>query len=291
MNERYALDPGAPLDARELKLLMDQFGLSTGRFLARYPEHWPALLLQRLQAVSEMDRQRAVELLQRRKGCLMPAAGHFDVGRAWANNAAVAAERDDIFDAVIGQRENRFGWPSPERVLYEDDHALPPGQGAHVPMRAARYSELARPLFQTAAEVILVDPYFTVHDKQGRRCRRRWPVLQSLLKAADAADSCQCLRLVLERGQIEATAGTVARLEEALSRALEEASISRIELDYEVRDSVGHGRYLISIHGGLQFDHGFEEQTHAKNHLHWLTTPELEPLLERFARTTNLAMR
>jgi hypothetical protein len=27
---------------------------------------------------------------------------------------------------------------------------------------------------------------------------------------------------------------------------------------YEVRESVGHGRYLLSIHGGLQFDRGFD---------------------------------
>lgn len=290
MNEHYALDPDAPLDARELKLLMDQFGLSTGRFLAQYPEQWPKMLLQRMQAASELDRQRALELLRRPTGCLVRAVARFDPSRAWANNAAVSVARDRIFEAVIGQRGNGFGWPSPEQVLYDDTHALPPGQGAHVPMSAARYAELARPLFLASAEVILVDPYFSLHDKQGRRCQRRWPVLQSLLTAADAVGTCQCLRLVLERKQILATAGSEARLEDALAEALTKASISRLELDYEVREEVDHGRYLFSIHGGLQFDRGFEQRSNAQNHIHWMTRPELQPLLDRFARRTNLVI-
>lgn len=291
MNEHYALDPNALSDAREFKLLMDQFGLNTGRFLARFPQDWPTLLLNHLNAASDMDKKRALELLQRRKGCLMPLSAHFEPGSAWANNAALALERSRSLRGVIGQPGNGFGWPTPEQVLFEDDHALPSGQGAHVPMKAAGYADLARPLFLTSAEVILVDPYFTSRDNQGRRCSRRWPVLQALLKAAEAANTCQCLRLVLERRQIEITAGSEARLEEDLLHALTAASTSRLELEYELRDSVGHGRYLISIHGGLQFDRGFEEQSGGENHVHWLSMPELEPLLQRFARKTTLAMR
>jgi hypothetical protein len=66
---------------------------------------------------------------------------------------------------------------------------------------------------------------------------------------------------------------------------------SALGVEFEVRHDVGHGRYLLSIHGGLQFDQGFEEGNKAPNHVHWLSTPELEPLLKRFLPSTVLGPR
>jgi hypothetical protein len=290
MNECYAVDPAAPADARELKLLLDQFGLQTGRFVARYPQGWPHDVIERLNRLSEMERKRAVDLLQRRHGCMIPVPrAPFQVDRAWANNAAVVAERDRVFNGVIGQRDNGFGWPSVEQVLYEDGASLPEGRGAHVTMRASTYAECARPLFLASAEVMLVDPYFTLRTKAGSRCRRRWPVMVAFLRAAEASGTCQSLRLVLERAQIDATERSETVLEADLESALIESGTQRIGLEYEVRETVGHGRYLLSIQGGLQFDQGFEEEASKKNHVHWLSRPELEPLLDRFAPPTVLS--
>ncbi len=214
MNEQYALDPEAPADSKELKLLLDQFGLQTGRFLSRYPEDWPALLLERLKGASQQDHARAFELLNRRRGYLVPTIAPYQRSRGWANNAAVAAERDRTFGSVIGQQENGFGWPSVEEVLYEDDHALPPGLGAHLPMQAARYAECVRPLFLASAEVFLVDAYFTLRTKVGQRDRRRWQVLLAFLKLAEETRTCEALRLILVRSRIDETEGSESRLVE-----------------------------------------------------------------------------
>jgi hypothetical protein len=292
MNENYAVDPAAPVDVRELKLLLDQFGLQTGRFLSRYPQDWPWRLIERLGHVSTMERQRALDLFHRRQRCLLPApAAPYREESTWANNAAVAAERHHAFDAVIGQRGNGFGWSSIDQVLYEDGAGLQPGQGAHVPMQASQYADIARPLLLASAEVILVDSYFTTREKSGRLCRRRWPVLLALLRAAQKSATCQSVRLVLERAQIEATAGSEPALKADLSSALAEADARGVALSCEIRESVGHGRYLLSIHGGLQFDQGFEESKGARNHVHWLSEPELRPLLTLFAPPTALGNR
>ena len=288
MNERYALDPAAPADLRELKLLLDQFGLQTGRFLARYPQDWSTLMLERLGATSDMERQRVRELLQRRKACLVPAPASFRLGTTWAGNAAVAVERERAFHAVIGTRQNGYGWPSAEDVLYDDAHALTPGIGAHVPMQAAAYADCVRPLLQASAEVTLVDAYFTLRDAYGQRCKRRWPVMLALLKAAEASGTCQSLRLIFERKQVEKTAGTEDVLARDLEAALSEAGVHRVGVEFLVVEDAGHGRYLLSIHGGLQFDQGFEEARKATNHVHWLSRPELEPLLLRFLPKTRL---
>lgn len=290
MNECYAVDPVAPADSKELKLLLDQFGLQTGRFLARFPDRWPHDVAARFAGLSEMERKRALELFSRRRTCMLPALADFNAGLPWANNAAIAEEKR-AFHGVIGQCGNGFRWPSVEQVLYDDEAGLPEGRGAHVEMRAQVYTECVQPLLLASAEVTLVDSYFTLRSKAGKRCPRRWPVLQALLRAAEVAGTCQILRLVLERAQIEATEGTEEELEGDLEQALGESGVCHVELVYEVRESVGHGRYLLSIHGGLQFDRGFEESKGGLNHIHWLSKPELEPLLERFSPPTSRTLR
>ena len=289
MNENYALDPDAPADSRELKLLLDKFGLQTGRFLARYPEDWSEMLLKRLERASQMEQARALELLVRRRGLLVPSTAPYIPSTRWANNAAVASERHGAFAKVIGQDKNGFGWPSAQQVLYDDECELSEGRGAHVPMQAARYVECVRPLFLASAEIFVVDRFFTLRTEFGKPDRRRWPVLLAFLRLAESARNCEVVRLILERGRVEKTESSHDVLEHDIEVALEESGTKRISVEYEIRESVGHGRYVFSLHGGLQFDQGFEESRAASNHIHWLSKPELDPLLDRFGRSTLVA--
>ena len=290
-NERYAVDPAAPADSRQLKLLLDQFGLQTGRFLARYPYGWPKDVAARFDGLSQMEQQRVVDLLARRRACMVPTPpASFQPGLPWANNAALAVQ-GRVVDGVIGQPGNGFGWRSVDQVLYDEEASLPEGRGAHVEMRAPLYADCVRPLLAASAEVFLVDPYFTLRTKVGKCCARRWPVLQALLRAAESAGTCEVLRLVLDRHQIDDTHGSEHALVDDLESALAESGARRVSLEYDLRDSVGHGRYLFSIHGGLQFDQGFEEQRGQRNHIHWLSRPELDPLLDRYGRSTSRVMR
>jgi hypothetical protein len=291
MNERYAIDPDAPASSRELKLLLDQFGMQTGRFVCRYPTDWMQLLWHKLQAISPVERARMEDLLARRRGWLVPTDTPYQSKLSWANNAAIALQRHQAFAAVIGQPSNGFGWKSVDRVLYDDECALPPGLGAHVPMKATAYAECVRPLFHASAEVFLVDPYFALRDRNGSVDRRRWPVLLALLTEAEKSSDFQTLRIVLEKKQIQQMHGDEKSLVSDLESSRITAGISRINLEYELRDDVGHGRYIFSLHGGLQFDQGFEERRESKNHVHWLSRPELEPLIQEFGRNTMLAAR
>lgn len=292
MNERYAVDPEAPSNARDLKVMLDQFGLRTGRFLSRYPENWKQLLMARFDELSDLERMKAFELLQRRRSSLLPVGDvPYQAATTWAGNAAVAKERHRAFDVVIGQLGNGYGWPALEKVLYDDDGALPAGVGEHVPMQAARYAKCALPLFAASSEVILVDKYFTLRDRFGERCRHRWPVMTELLKAAEASATCQSFRLVLNSSHIRETEGSDDALERDLHDVLNEAGIRRVVVKCDVGYLDEHGRYLLSIYGGLQFDHGFEEKSKSRNHVHWLSEPELTPLLKLYESSTVLGRR
>lgn len=291
MNEHYAVDPEAPANTRDLKVLLDQFGLQTGRFLSRYPGNWEQLLMHSLRDLSELERKKARELLLRRRTCLLPAGPvPYQITTTWAGNAAVAKDRG-AFDGVIGQPSNGYGWPDLEEVLYDIDGSLPDGRGEHIQMLASQYAKCARPLLAFSAEVILVDRYFTLRDKAGERCSKRWPVMQALLKAAHDSEKCQSLRLVLDRARIVATEGDEDTLKKDIRAAVDGAGSWRVNVEYEIRDSLHHGRYLFSICGGLQFDRGFEVDKTSKNHVHWLSEPELKDPVTWYAPPTRLNSR
>ena len=76
MNERYAVDPDAPSDWRDLKLLLDQVGLQTGRFIAHYPSDWEFFVRKRFANATVLERKRVVELLARRPNSHASRAQH-----------------------------------------------------------------------------------------------------------------------------------------------------------------------------------------------------------------------
>lgn len=291
MNEHYALDPESLTSARDLQVLLRMFGLQTGRFVAKYPLHWPSLFTQYAKSLSDVERARMLALWRAKKSALLPIGElPYDVGMAWSNNAAVAHEKHRAFHEVIGRACNGFGWRAPDDVLYGDEGDLPDGRGDHVPMKAMEYAKCVAPLLHASAEVTLVDPYFTLEQEGGRPDMRRIPVLKALLQVANQSPSMQSLRLILERRHIERTMGATSRLQERLQQLVKESGVGRVAVSVKVveKDEIGHGRYIFSIHGGLQFDQGFEEQKGARNHVHWLSEPELKPILDKFGVKTRL---
>jgi hypothetical protein len=285
VNERYAVDPDAPCDWRELKLLLDQVGLQTGRFLAHYPSDWEFFVRQHFASASDMDRKRIMELLARRNkvalACNEPFRRHLD----WPENAQKAkASSPAAFEDVVSLAGNAVGLKTLQDVLYEAGKDWPSGVGAHVPMQAAAYARSAAPLFELSAEVIMVDRFFRLRTDSGQWDQRRRRVLEAFLQLAAKNTNFQCLRLVMERP----STGNASNIERSLTNdrevLLSGVRANHVDLEFELRDSVGHGRYLFSIHGGLQFDHGFDEDTRKTNHIHWLALPELEPLLKLYGR-------
>lgn len=235
MNEHYALDPAAAQSARDLKVLLNLFGLQSGRFIAKYPTHWPKLFMQFAQSLPEVERARMLALWRSKKSLLQPLTQvPFEETSPWPNNAAIAQERHRAFHDVIGANGNRFGWRSLEDVLYEDGRELPDGRGDHVPMRASDYAKCVAPLFWVSAEVTLVDPYFTVQQETGRPDSRRIPVLKSFLELAARTPTMERLRLVLERRQIERTVGSLSVLTQLLEKIKNETAASHISISAEV---------------------------------------------------------
>lgn len=293
MNELYAVDPAAPVDSRELKLLLDQFGLQTGRFVARFPSDWIDEVRTTFARATELERKRAIEILDRRSRGLTTSVSarlKFVPSKPWAENAIGANAVAGDFERIIGCRDNGVGLVTVDEILYNEEKALPSGHGGHLLARAAEYCRVARPLFEASAEIILVDRYFLPADDD-RKAERHRRILVDLLRCADTSGKCESFKLVLElprsgmsRSAAEATCAKHTNL------AKFEADLRHVKVTHHLYEDVGHGRYLFSIDGGLQFDHGFDDRPRgdAKNHVHWLSQFELTPL---WSRITDQASR
>lgn len=283
MNERYAVDPDAPANWRELKLLLDQVGLQTGRFLARYPLDWDLFVKEHFADSSEMDKKRVMELLARRKNVSLGCSEEFKRHLDWAENAKkVKAKSPAAFHDLVSSAGNQAGLNVLQDVFYEPGKEWPSGIGAHIPMSATEYARHAAPLFELSAEVSLIDRFFRLRTENGHWDQKRRTVLESFLKLAGAFPKFQSLRLVLELPKTVSQGRFESTLEEDLGELLGNVKADHFSVEYKIMESVGHGRYLLSSYGGLQFDHGFTEDFRKSNHVHWLTLPELEPLLRTY---------
>ncbi len=283
MNELYAVDPDAPADWRELKLLLDQVGLQTGRFLARYPLDWELFVKEHFANSSEMDKKRVLELLARRNKVSLACQEEFKRHLCWAENAKRAkSQSPTAFHDLVSSAGNQAGLKILQDVLYEPGKEWPSGIGSHIPMTAKEYARYASPLFELSAEVSLVDRFFRLRNESGQWDQRRRRVLESFLKLAGTFPKFQSLRLVLELPRTVSLGKFESTLEEDLGALLGNVKANHFSVEYRIMESVGHGRYLLSSCGGLQFDHGFDEDFRKSNHVHWLTLPELDPLLRSY---------
>lgn len=285
MNERYAVDPQAPTDWRELKLLLDRVGMQSGRFIASFPPDWMLFLQQRFADASDMDRKRVVELLHRGKFAVSCDAG-YKRHLPWPENASAAKiGSPNVFREAVASVGNGPGLKTLQDVLYEEGLDWPSGIGEHVGMVAADYAKCAAPLFELSAEVTLVDRFFRLRSANGNKDYRRRNVLQAFFKLAAANRGFQCLRLVLELPADCIQSHYENELEKDIEDLLSEFPASGFAVEFDIRKIVGHGRYLFSIHGGLHFDHGFDEKRGQTNHVHWLSNTELHPLIDRYGQT------
>lgn len=282
MNERYAVDPDAPADWRELKLLLDRVGLQSGRFLASFPSDWSLFLQQRFATASDMDRKRVVELLRHGRFAVLCDAG-YKRHLAWAQNAVAAkTSSPNAFREAVASPGNSLGLKTLQDVFYEDGKDWPSGVGEHVAMAAADYARCASPLFELSAEITLVDRFFKLRSESGQKDYRRTNVLRAFFKLAAMNRSFQCIRLVLELPKDCIQSRYESDLEKDIEDLLSAHPAADFAVEFDVRKSVGHGRYLFSIHGGLHFDHGFDEKQGETNHVHWLSSAELKPLIDRY---------
>jgi hypothetical protein len=281
VNDIYAIDPRAPEDLKDLKLLSELFGFAHGRFVAEYPVDWIYFLQSRLKEMGALDQSRASILLNKFLKNTLPVEGGYLRSKDWLSNALELQNREHKFKNII-TAGNESNLPSLSKILYEDE--LPDARGEHIKPELNSYRNVVNPLFLVSTEIHMQDMYFTL-EEDGKKLFRQWDVLRMLVNQAKDSKRCNVLIFHLNQEKFP-TPQIETRLEESFVQVLEELGADDLEVGYSLENKkVTHGRYIFSIKGGLQFDHGFDTDLRTqdkRNHVHWLSHNELHPLLDRY---------
>lgn len=275
MNEIYGIDPSSPKDLKDLKALFTRFGLAHGQFISRYPSDWERELFTSFSELSELDRARLTRLIQLHQTALLTSSTPFNRSKTWARNVAEQRLRLRAFDRILAGNPNEENFETLEDYLWGEDDDPGASRGAFIDMTPECYANACAPLFECSSEVHVSDRFFHLRNQSGVMNRRRWSVLRALVGKASASTKCRLLVLHFEQPPVVSVKNFEIKLEEDLEEIANEFSF---DFSYDIRDSMHHGRYIFSIHGGLQFDHGFEITHGQKNHVHWLSSSELSHL-------------
>lgn len=278
MNEIYAIDPSAPEDLKDLKMLSELFGFSQGRFIAKYPDDWVTFLKNNVGQLGSIDQSRASVLLKRFHENSLPVSGTYFRGKDWLSNAVNLQDKQSKFTRIVTTPNNK-NLPSLGNFLYEED--LPDSHGEHIGRDINSYRKSIAPLFQSSTEIHVQDMFFYFYSN-GVKQNRIWEVARMICDLAITHERCEKLVFHLNQEGSE-----TQRLDESFLQIREESNSRILKIVYTLEDKkLSHGRYIFSIKGGLQFDHGFDttysRDNKKTNHVHWMSEKELLPLLDRY---------
>ena len=261
MNEFYATDPKACQSAADLRTLLSWFGPFTGRYLATYPSDWLRQIESRLGERGDIERARASTLLRRakeRSAVVSKAKLPWEETRSWVDNALpLRKPAGEAFDAVIGADEDAV---NNDLVLSFDNHDPPTTSEERIASRPAEFVRVARTLLLVSPQIYLIDPFL---DPLNQNCESVLSALMAVAAQGKAEGVVIWARASKVCGD-PPSARICSKVRDALAGIAKRAGFNgpgrRFELKL-VRDELSaskmHGRYLLSIKGGVRFDQGF----------------------------------
>ena len=278
MNELFAIDPDSPQDGKDVMAMLERFGMSKGRFIALYPDDWVSLLSKHALYLQGLERSRFIRLLDVHRDAFLSAGEHYSRAKPWIENALAMKQSRANVTKVLGKDPNKFKVDTLQRFLWDSDEDTEASRGAHIPMMARDYRIAARPLFQQSTEVHLADPFFSLRRSPAERDQRRCAVLTELFSEANQSSRCEEFVLHFKRDKLKAEEKQEKELIEDIGFVSGRSGANRLRVRFDLHDEMTHGRYIFSIKGGLQFDHGFDQDVRKTNHVHWLSAAELAPI-------------
>lgn len=287
MNKIYAVDPGAPNGYKELVSLMRLFGPTEGRFIYELPSSWADHALKALADAPDFGRKRASEILKRRCKAFIKVSCPAKEGRSWLDSA----KHLKPCAGVLMAERSCSGVISIDEALYSVGR-LSSGRGSHVPRTADALTDVSGIILKISPHIVLVDRYLFLLVENGWPEHDRYaPVLRKIVKLASES-GVEIFDVYTSARRLEKNHGVErSKFEMCLARLQEDVGATNIQLSARFLEDLPrradavrqHGRYLLGVGCGMQFDHGFDVDLRGGfNHVHWLDYEELEPLLERY---------
>ena len=166
----YALEPAVLGDWSSVRLFLDAFGPSKGRFLAQYPRKWKRMVYEHVGRVGAGDvaRKRIEERLRLLDKRVFSARSEssFDPEQTWLENATREHSRDP-FRAIISREASGMPEVLEADAVDESNPLWSVDHGRLVSRRPELFAAALRLLLKASSHVLLVDPYF-----RGRHTRK-----------------------------------------------------------------------------------------------------------------------
>lgn len=270
MIAEFAVEPRVMAQWQHFQSLHDDFGVSRGRFLCRYPGTWAKDVAQLAHQFTQnlintpLNAKRIEEHLFsdvfKRK--LVPARRPYDKARHWLANAT-GLSSGQAFDAIVAD-ENPDRHP---RVLVASEFLkseLPyhVETGGKVGRTAKELAACARPLLRVSNELVLVEPNFRVVDDYNKPVDRFMDTLEELMRQRrEMPHPIKRLELHLKRPRQQIGATRIREdIEWWFTKRMPEGMAITVFLWQEkICGERLHPRFLLTEYGGIQFDYGLDE--------------------------------
>lgn len=243
MNEKYALDPKAIENYKDLKYIVEKFGFTEGRFLLRYPKYWKKMLNEHLINLDLKDIEIAKinEILVKYEQNFIRAALDYTPSNKWETNATLQKHQGNIND-IIGL--------STETMIHPEviNDKIPDSRGIIIRGSAKNLVMVAKPLLQESEEIFIVDPYLTLEHES------YLSFFRELIKAT--SNQRISFNIFSNAKHFRSTTPPQKIAEDTFLRILQPTqSITFTSLIDDKK--LMHKRLMFSIKGALSFDKGF----------------------------------
>jgi hypothetical protein len=279
MNERFAVDPEAIRGSADLRFVLGLFGPRSGRYISTLPKAWIEQVREATKSWPPVEAARASRLLalalDERRVLREKLSTAWSSERQWLENVRplLMTRPARLEAAVIGDDVHvPQGLSHTVRI---GDLSLPPTADERIDGTVEEYRRVCSVLLEVSQEVFMVDPYCdpTRQDHAD--------VLSALWR--DACDGpCKSIALWVLTSKV--LSGARPKLIEALEEALQRLAprgVKRLpQLTMNLVDDSGcdesmHARYLLSIHGGIRLERGFQRYRRSKVDVSPVSRPEL----------------
>jgi hypothetical protein len=251
MFHEFALDPEVLRTWPAFRYLIDQFGMSQGRLISRFPARWKKAVYAACEGIPPLDRSRIEVGLSRIDSKLYASAREFDSTLEWIRNAA-RSHIDQPFRAIITTKEqsNHAGCVDYESISDTTEcwrPGIPPVRRHADDMAAA-----AEKLLKSSSEIVFVDQHYSCAARHVRP-------LAAFLKHALAGVPPSRLEYHLgSSGMASWFGGQLQRQVRYLG--LPEGVVLTF---YRWKERPGgekfHARYILTDLGGIRYDVGLDE--------------------------------
>lgn len=268
MNELIAIEPAALATLESMRYLMERFGFHEGRFIAEYPnKRWEKMVYEEIdRRLPDVEAKKVKELFVKYRhsaGRVASISTSYDQKMPWHTNACAAKQQQVIADAIV-EHENDMGLTAAHDIDEEYFTRLG-GRQIRVLSSAHEYAKLSERLLATSHEVIFFDPYIITFANRFKN------VMLEMARVSQRHGKCKLFKIFTLRDRfLKESDEQVIRGANAFCKAIADIGV-KVELNI-LRDigdhhADDHGRYLFSIKGGMQFDHGFDEEAPPKRRL------------------------